>query len=157
MGKHNRAREALTRAVNNAIAAGSPVFVEQRCKLDHSAGLPEFLCRVCHPELNTTPEERAAADERDKTLRHAEAEALARKRELENAERKLATLRKRNPEEGTVSATIAQSLERKIERIKSGGPSKLRKRHHISSNRKQSPIAVRRKGKRNGGLSKAAL
>lgn len=38
------------------------------CRIDHDAasGLPEFLCRVCHPELNTTPEEYAKLDAADR-------------------------------------------------------------------------------------------
>lgn len=29
------------------------------CKIDHSPeGLPEFLCRTCHPDLEPTPEQR---------------------------------------------------------------------------------------------------
>ena len=81
--------------------------------------LPEFLCRVCHPELNTTPEQRAALDAEDRAARETQQAIENRDRELRRAEMKLLGLTKNEePSAESVSGKIAASLRRKIERLR---------------------------------------
>lgn len=80
--------------------------------------LPAFLCRRCHPEMNITPERKAVLDAADAAKRAAQSAADTKARELRRAESKLASLtRNGEPAEGSVSAKIAASIRRKIEKL----------------------------------------
>ena len=97
------------------------------CKHDHSdpEGLPEFLCRRCHPELSPTPEKLRQAIAREKAERDKANAEATRKRELAKAEAKLASITKHGkhePEEGSVNAKIAASMRKKIARLKKEAP-----------------------------------
>lgn len=91
------------------------------CTRDHSSpdALPAFLCRVCHPELTPSPEQKAEADRREREKIAERIAADSQKRELQKAETKLASLtRKGEPDESTVNGKIAKSTRKKIAKLK---------------------------------------
>lgn len=88
------------------------------CHHDGADDLPAFLCRKCHPELNKTPEQRAVLIEAERKAQAERAAAEAKARDLRLATMKLASLtRNGEPAEGSVSAKIAASVRRKVERL----------------------------------------
>jgi hypothetical protein len=96
------------------------------CKHDHTdpSGLPEFLCRRCHPELSPTPEKLRQAVAREKAQRDAENAETMRKRQLAKARATLDSITKggtREPEEGSVKASVAKSMRKKIARLEKEG------------------------------------
>jgi hypothetical protein len=84
---------------------------------DDPLGIPAFLCRVCHPELTQTPDERAAADDADRKRKAAAIALHAKERELDTTKRKLASATKREHEPGSVGAKVAEGLRRKVKRL----------------------------------------
>lgn len=88
-------------------------------ELDGPDDLPDFLCRRCHPELNATPEQRAAADAIDRDKRDAQMARERHERELRRAEAKLESLTKNGKAtEGSVSGKIAESFRKKAEKLR---------------------------------------
>jgi hypothetical protein len=90
------------------------------CKIDHADPecIPEFLCRACHPEMVTTAADIAKAEAHDHEQRRQEQDAERATRALRKAKARLRQLtNKGEPEDGTVNATIAASMRRKIEQL----------------------------------------
>lgn len=90
-----------------------------KCTHEGPDDFPEFLCRVCHPELISTLAQRAAADADDRVKLAAKLAAENRDRELRRTEGKLASIvRNGEPPPGSVSSKIAVSMRKKIERLR---------------------------------------
>jgi hypothetical protein len=93
----------------------------QACKIDHTdpERLPEFLCRVCHPEIILTPEQRAALDAQEAEARRVAQAREAKQRELLKAQRRLEKLEQRERKRGlcTVDEKLKISLEAKVQRL----------------------------------------
>lgn len=92
------------------------------CKINHNDpdGIPEFLCRVCHPELVLTPEQRAALDTADAERRRVAQARQAKEHALGKVQRRLDALEKRAHRQGTlctVDEKLKLSLEQKAERL----------------------------------------
>lgn len=90
------------------------------CKIDHKAieAIPRRWCRACNPQLETTPDARAALDARDRAREKAEQANRTRQREIARAETKLASLVKHGePAASTVNGKIAASMRKKIKRL----------------------------------------
>ncbi len=87
-------------------------------KHDDPGGVPEFLCRRCHPELNLTPERRRELDAADEERQKKERARLALQHEIHKTKLRLATALKRGePEEGSVQAKIILALRNKLARL----------------------------------------
>ena len=88
-----------------------------QCKIEHTDGdaMPEFLCRACHPELNTTPEQRKAAVAAERAQREQYAlrqDLLRTQTRLERCEAAMARSSNRG-----IEARKAAALRRKIQRL----------------------------------------
>lgn len=90
------------------------------CKLDHNQpdSLPEFLCRICHPELTPTPEQRARAIAAERAANEQRYTAERNARQLRYAERDLAALEQRQLVPDSVPDKIRIGLRQKVERLK---------------------------------------
>jgi hypothetical protein len=86
---------------------------------DEAAGdLPEFLCRLCHPELNLSPERRHELERDERKALAKETKRAGKARELAAVERKVAALSAKRHQEGTVSFKILKSQERKAQKLR---------------------------------------
>jgi hypothetical protein len=92
------------------------------CKVCEPGGIPPILCRRCHPELNATPEEMRQAQATEKAHREADNAAQKMMREIAKAQTRIdAILRKGEPPEGSVNATILKSMRKKLARLRKEG------------------------------------
>lgn len=90
------------------------------CGMDHTDAdtIPAFLCRLCNPEMNSTPTERAKLDAIDRAALAAKLAAENLEREIRLTRGKLESLtRNGEPAPGSVSGKIAASLRKKLDRI----------------------------------------
>lgn len=86
------------------------------CTVPHDeTGLPELLCRVCHPELNTDATTRSQLDREEVRLMNKRREVALAEHKLAAANRKLES----NPVNLGIETRIAKSLTRKVERLHS--------------------------------------
>lgn len=98
-------------------AAALPLAPWPTCEHFPDGALPEFLCRRCHPELTITPEQARILDAAE-AMRRREAEAAAsRQREIKRLRERLDSLTRHCPEQGTINATVADALMKKLHRL----------------------------------------
>ena len=91
------------------------------CKIDHTdpEGIPEALCRACHPELILSPEQRAALDAQEAEARRVAQARETKQRELLKTQRRLEKLEQRESKRGlcTVDEKLKIALETKAQRL----------------------------------------
>jgi hypothetical protein len=119
---------------------------------DDPDGLPEFLCRRCHPELNMTPERRRELDAADEEKAKRERAEARRRREIAKMESRLASISKRGePDADSVQGKIARALRNKLARLQESIPSTQPKEPAMNALRKhskgRSEAEARKKGK----------
>lgn len=87
------------------------------CKTDHTEeGIPAFLCRTCHPELNMTEEERKAALKRERLAAKRAATLGRRQHEAALLEAKIRGLLSAKP--GTARAKQRKKHEVKLSQLR---------------------------------------
>lgn len=125
--EHPYGRRAMIYAIDaSGRSALVPRNFEPPHRHDDPDGLPEVLCRECHPELTLTPEERREIEAAELARQAAERAEAARRREIERTQSRLANLLKNGePEAGSMQGRIAAALRNKLARLRAPHPSAI--------------------------------
>lgn len=91
------------------------------CRIDHTApdAMPQALCRVCHPELILSKQERDERDLRDAERQAHERRIATKQRELRTASERLTKLESKRQRRGlsSVDERVAHGLATKVHRL----------------------------------------